>query len=330
MANEKTALLSDQEPVAPEPKDGKEEAKKKDEKDDCKCEDKKEGEEDGKPKKKVKKKGVPLDYANAKILECYIHRDMAKHVLASEYFEYQAFWFFQIPQALFTAISSVLAFAGSARMFKPYAEYISLIVGTLSACVVLIQTVGGVKTFDLRADRHKTAAVQLRDLRDDLVLIKMKLKEIGRLKNEHHPSEHSHFEDHDLTFEAIQKKYMQCLGSCNSNAPLRIVEAFRGVETNIELQESSSNMAIVDEIYGELDHKTMMKAKAYDILTGEIINTRMFPAKLPNSKDMIERTMDKLKLHLKENKTFYEDIENYESKPRTHRQKVHNCLCFFC
>merc|ERR1711915_490491 len=56
----------------------------------------------------------------------------------------------------------------------------------------------------------------------------------------------------------------------------------------------------------------MMKAKAYDLLTGEIINTRMFPAMLPNSKHMIDRTMDKLKVHLRDNKKFYEDFEDIE------------------
>jgi len=270
--------------------------------------------EDG-PKKKVKKKGVPLDYANAKVLESRIHMDMTKHVLAFEYFEYTAFWHFSLPQAFLTALSSVLAFSGSAEMLKPYAEYISLIVGCLSATVVLIQTVGGVKTYDLRADRHKTAAVLLRDLNDEMTLIKMKLKQIAKLKLEHHEDDHSHFDDPDLTFEMVQKRYAQCLSSCSSNAPLRIVEAFRGLETNIELQESTENLALIDGVYGDMDHKTMFRNKAYDILAGEIINSGIFPHKLPNSKDMIQKTMHKLKIRLKENKSFYHDLESVVVPP---------------
>ena len=254
------------------------------------------------------KAGINLSFPNAARLETQVHKDMIMHILAFEYFQCQQFYYFTVPQAIFTALSSVLAFAASSSILKDYGSQISLLVGSLSAMVVLFQTIGNVRQYGIRSDRHNTAALQLRDLRDDMIMTKLKLGELQKMNDDD-----SSVDDPDpITFADVQKRYRQCLSSCSSTIPIRIQEAFHGLETNIELQQSKTNIDIIKEMYPDPCHQTMLKSKAYDIMAGEIVNSAMFPHGLPNSKRVVEKVMRKLKQRVKASKDFYKDVDEVD------------------
>lgn len=143
---------------------------------------------DGKNPRRRKKKGVQLNYRTALALETQVRMNLIKHSLAADFFNWQQYWKFTFPQAVFTALSSTLAFSASSTIFSEHAEAINLFVGSLSALVVLIQTISGFKNYGVRADRHRNVAVQLRDLADDIALMKFKLNMVEEQNKQHQSS----------------------------------------------------------------------------------------------------------------------------------------------
>ena len=248
--------------------------------------------------------GCRLTYETALILKSSIEMNMRKHNIANVFFEFKAFYFFKLPQSILTAIASVLAFAASSELLKPYDDYITLTVGALSSIVVLLQTIDGVKNFGVRADRHNACAIQLRDLRDDMSIICLKLEQL-----EHMPKrKRQKYRAEYVTYESIQKSYKQCLSGCASAVPMEVTEAFQSVESNIEIAETFENRSVWNVLYPNSDHKNLIKDKAYDILSGEIIDHWMFPAQLPSSIVVAERTMYKLRFVLRELQTYGKDV----------------------
>ena len=261
--------------------------------------------------------GVRLTFANAVEMECEIHKKMLQHTLAHEHFANLNFALFTVPQALFTAVTSVLAFAGGTKVFANYTQELSLIVGSLSSAVVLIQTIGGVKGYAIRSDRHNTAAIQLRTLYDELGIGALKLKEIERLKNDN-TKEFDAKKDNPnpMTFAQFEKQYKSCLEACNSLLPTRIKEAFHGLDTNIEMMQTAENKALAAEWFGDgWDHHTAFKSKAYDIMAGEIVNSNGFPYFLPNTCELVKKTMGRLRMRVKQGKEFYKDLDKLEVPP---------------
>jgi len=287
-----------------------------------------------KKKKKKKKQGVKFNYQNAAVLEQQVQMNLVQNSLAHQYFKFRQYWYFTLPQAFLTAIASVLAFAASSEMLKEYAQYINLFVGSISAAVVLFQTISGIRQYGVKADRHQNVAVQLRDLRDDLIITKFKLNEVqndtenrrtvcfenvGVVQESSSGSGGGHGGgdvDSDAesdpnandTFQDVQKRYQTCLSGCTSVVPIRITEAFHGVRTNLEVAETRNNIKYLHNLYGNFDYNNQLKSKAYDILAGEIINNPLFPMRIPNSKVMVDRTMIILKNRLKEQANFYDDV----------------------
>ena len=285
-----------------------------------------------KPKKKKKKKqGVKFNYQNAAVLEQQVQMNLVQNSLAHQYFQFRQYWYFTLPQAFLTAIASVLAFVASSEKLEEHAQSINLFVGSISAAVVLFQTISGIRQYGVKADRHQNVAVQLRDLRDDLIITKFKLNEV---QNDTENKRTVYFEnvgvvqessggsggygdvDSDAetdpnandTFQDVQKRYQTCLSGCTSVVPIKITEAFHGVRTNLEVAETRNNIKYLHNLYGNFDYNNQLKSKAYDILAGEIINNPLFPMRIPNSKVMVDRTMIILKNRLKEQANFYDDV----------------------
>lgn len=271
---------------------------------------------DGTTKTKGKKpqmNGVRLTSRSALVLEAAIEMNMTKHNIAHEYFQFKQFFFFTLPMAVLTAVSGVLAFSASSKMMSQYSDIISLVVGCLSAFVVLLQTNSGTLGFGFKADRHQSCAIALRDLRDDMTMIGLKLENIEEMQEKKLLSKHGDYTDGGSeTFSDIQKRYKQCLAGCNSTVPLAITEAYHGLDSNVDLFQTSKNREYWNEIYPDVDYKTVMRTKAYDILGGEIINGFMYPLVLPSSKKTVARTMAKLKERMSASVTYTKEI--YEAK----------------
>jgi hypothetical protein len=291
--------------------------------------------QDGKTPSKRTKKGVKLNARNAQQLEYQVQINLIKHSLAADYFEWHQYYKFTLPQAVLTATSSVLAFSATAAMFEAFSDIISLVVGFNSAFVVLLQTISGIRNYGMRADRHRCVAVQLRDLRDDIVLMKFKLNsverdtkqkyeilrrkddneegKIGSWNDSEEQKEHEEGEDADdgqtETFDSIQKRYQQCLSGCTSNVPIELSEAFHGLASNLEIAETKENVKRMHKIYGHLNYHSLVTGKAYDILAGQILNQWNFPMSLPSSIEVVERTMLLLKGRLITAQALYDELE---------------------
>ena len=309
---------------------------------------------DKKLKKRRKKKGAQLNYRTVLALETQIRMNLIKHSLAADFFTWQQYWKFTFPQAVFTALSSTLAFSASSSIFSQHSESINLFVGSLSALVVLIQTISGFKNYGVRADRHRNVAVQLRDLADDIALMKFKLNMVEEereqlqssllrsaveraatptgqrrgststfsLNWDEHPdnkkksdSDDDEAESNENTFDSIQKRYQQSLSGCSSNVPLELSEAFHGLATNLEIAETKENIERLHDVYGHIHYRSALMAKAYAILVGEILNDPLFPAWMPDSKRMVKQSMKVLKERLRKSTSLYEGLFDEEQEP---------------
>ena len=110
-------------------------------------------------------------------LEYQVQINLIKHNLASMFFASRQFWVFTITQGVLTMIASILAFVASSSLIEERTkDIIATIVGSTSGVVVFLQTMAGVCNYGTRAAMHASAAIDLRDLRDEIVLIKFKVK----------------------------------------------------------------------------------------------------------------------------------------------------------
>jgi len=258
-------------------------------------------------KSKQKSKGVPITAQSAFELEREVAKNMAKHNLANQYLGFRHFWFFTVPQAVLTCVSSILAFVATLELFTSQQKtIINTIVGSTSGVVVFLQTMSGICNYGSRADMHQSAAIDLRDLRDDLHLLKQKLKQIemDNKKKKAHAEANGEVHDEDQddehgdSFEEIQSRFRQSLSACKSNVPMGLTEAFGGIDSNLLLARSKENNSYMTSIYGEVEFDAFIQSKAYDILSGEILHYKRFPFSLPRSKDVVQKTMDRLRNHI--------------------------------
>ncbi len=280
------------------------------------------------------KRVVKLTARNVETLEQQVQMEMIKHVLAEKYFTFHSFWFFVMPQAVLTALASVFAFvAGSQVIEGNPSVWINLVAGVTSACVVLIQTIGGFKIYDKRADRHHNTAVQLRDLRDQLCILKIKFRSEARQMKEEglrHASSLNFAtgaatsialvddkeEGLGESFDLIQKRFQQCLTGCSSYVPIEISTCFHGLGTNLELALTEKNRKLMADDYGPDFNEILLLSKSIDILSAEIIQFWLFPLFFPNPKNMVTQTMENLKLRLDETKNQFDSKPKLETLPK--------------
>jgi len=325
-----------------------------------------------KQKKKKKDKGVLLNYDSAMELEYQVQINLIKHNLASQYYGARNFWFFVIPQGLLTMIASILAFVTTSALISDFTKtIIGTVVGSISGIVVFLQTMGGVCDYGTRSAMHASAAIDLRDLRDELVLIKFMVKkeeeqevkkkketndmgqasgndgdhysyitsEAGSVKGsvkksiktdfeapgdveaqdddddesdsedeEERKEEEKKIKEHDNTFGRIQQRYRQSLSGCKSNVPMPLSEAFHGLHSNLLVSESLDNNMYMRGIYGpKVNYKNIIHFKAYDILASEILNSFLFPVRLPNSKTAVENAMTHLNEELNKYHNYWDN-----------------------
>jgi hypothetical protein len=111
-------------------------------------------------KKKKKKKGIILDETSAFSLEQQVQMNMSKNELAWQFLSGRQFWLFTILQAIFTMLSSILAFMATSKLFDEKTKIIiNTIVGSTSAIVVFLQTMSGVCNYGTRAAMHDSVSL---------------------------------------------------------------------------------------------------------------------------------------------------------------------------
>jgi len=271
---------------------------------------------------KKKTKGVvvvKLDAVTTIKLEQEVNLNMVKHQLASKYFSARQYWFFTVPQAFLTMLSGIIAF-GATNLIT------NNIVGSMSGLVVFLQTMSGNCNYGTRSAMHGSIAIDLRDLRDDLVLLKQKLElvESRQRPNQKLTDASSHTsttagtndtmggnEDENTddqgggNFNDIQARVKQSLSGCKSTVPMRISEAFHGLQSNLLLKQSKKSMDYLSNIYQIGHFNEYIELKAFDMLAGEIMNYPFYPLFLPNSQKMVKDTTKRLKKELRESESFW-------------------------
>ena len=296
-------------------------------------------------KKKVEKEdtkqlktGTKLTTKVAMHMEHKVQMNMTKHNLSYRHFACRQFWFFTIPQAVLTLLSSVLAFAATTDLVTiKWGVIINIVVGANSGVVVFLQTMSGVCNYGTRAAMHEAAAVDLRELRDHLLLLKYKLgyaeseeksrmaSTVGKKKRgEPHPSppppppekkgsgidadgDGEEDVDMDDTFESVSKKFAQSMSSCKSNVPLVLNEIFNGIQSAYMVTNSVRNTHTLMEIYPQGTYDTLA-FKLYDVTGGIILNDLFFPLFLPDSAKAIKRATYEFRRLVMEYESFWEPL----------------------
>jgi len=288
-----------------------------------------------KTEKKKKKKGLKLCSESALGLEQQVQMNLIKHQLAWQFLSCRQFWLFTVPQAILTMLSGILAFVATSDLLDEKIKVImNTIVGSTSGIVVFLQTMSGVCAYGTRAAMHDSAAIDLRDLRDDLVLLKQKLCQIDANKkkemvcfnktgatinddDDDDDDDSINNEGNGDTFEEIQTRFRQCLSGCKSTVPMALSEAFHGLDSNLMLAQSKDNVIHLYELYGHLYFDEFIYFKAYDILAGEILNSRYFPLQLPNSKKVVLTTMARLQEQIIQYDNFWKPKPSAQDENKT-------------
>ena len=246
------------------------------------------------------------------LVEQHVKMNMIQHKLAWKHLAARQFWYFTVPQAFFTLMASVLAFVSNSELVDSTVGtgVMTTIVGSLSGFVIFLQTMNGVCNYGTRAAMHDIVSMDLREMRDDLVLLRYKLDQRSDL-SEKNGNDDNGFKVDKLnprqveTFHSIETRFHQSLTGCKSTIPLPLSEAFEGVNSYIKISKTERNDKDLVRLFGgERDFEHSMYFKAYDYLSEEISNYGLncfpirFPLRLPNSSKSSSRAMARLKEHI--------------------------------
>ncbi|VEU44205.1 unnamed protein product [Pseudo-nitzschia multistriata] len=274
--------------------------------------------DDGTNKDKGKKKNpVQMTYVSATQIERMVTVSLYMHNLSWKHLSCRQFYWFTMPQAVLTAVASVLAFVATSDALsddEASKVILNLIVGSTASLVVFLQTMSGLKNYGTRAAMHQGAAVDLKDLLCDLHILKMKMSQVENIDQEYldmmrgiqpkDPEADAEADKEALkyseTFGTIQSRLTQTLNACKSNIPMEISAAFNGLRTTAHLAMTKANFESFEKIYGHENFLNTYYSKADDILQGEILGSRFFPMKLPYSKVMVKKTMEILYTQFKD------------------------------
>ena len=264
-----------------------------------------------------------------------------RHHLAHAHFSFLQFWLFTVPIACFVMTSGILSFFNSTVLTKDNEEvYIGISIGVMSVLVVFFGTLQAYYDFDVRSAMHYNVVTDLDRLRAELQVMK--------IKHMHAPKAHSHThhgnnddgndvnssntmitsthrdavkEEEDIglisqgeSFETIQARYQQCLISCKSPVPLKIEQAYRMIDSQMELCVSCAANDYFESV-GMEDWQLKLWLAAYDQLTEQFTSTKYWPMQLPDSSKMVHLALYKVRKVVKNGKHFWnENVEyDYES-----------------
>eukprot|EP00536_Pseudo-nitzschia_multiseries_P016203 jgi/Psemu1/220527/e_gw1.1046.12.1 len=279
---------------------------------------------------KMKNVVVELTVESAIDFKRLVSKNMVQQKLTAKAFYWQQFWIFDFPQSFLTFASTLLAFGGS---LIDVGIDTNIIAGGCSALVVMLQTLSRICNYGSKADMHFHAAIDMRDLRGDLIAVKHKLlhkEKQKQSKNEETEDigftsktyvDGSDSEDSDSTyrprgkkeetFSSIQTRFLQTLSGCKSYVPIEISEAFNELDAALILAQSKENFGLLDSVISDVDVDDFIYSQAYDILSGEIVRHHFFPMSLPKSEIVVSRTMERLRLQLKQYSRYW-DLKNLD------------------
>ena len=205
---------------------------------------------------------------------------------------------------------------------------LNTIVGSASGIVVFLQTMSGVCNYGIRASMHESTALNLRNLRDDLSILKHKIAMEDRMKennndnnnNKNNNSRNKCDDDNDndddddpatsnsnsssCTFDDLRTRFSQCLIGCQSTIPLKISDAFNHIDSSLQLMLTGKNATVLRHKYSDaypthFPDDIIMDIfcfKAYQILVTNMVDSPYWPFLIPDSHPIVHATIDRLKL----------------------------------
>ena len=271
--------------------------------------------------KRKKSRLITVTKASTMILESQVQMMMSKHNLAASFFGFRQFWLFAVPQATLATIVSCLAFAATTELFDERTKILlNTVVGATSIFVVFLQTMSANFKYGTRASMHEAVFEDLRNLRDDLVLLRFKLEHQQHRKytntNTSNEKDEEENTDSDSEFEVIQIRLLQTLSGCKSVVPAALMEAFHGIKSNLFVNETKATSLYFKAMYDDTAEicYERMGFKVYDILATEILESFLFPLVCPDPNAIIEKTMKRLKKEMFVYSSFWVDEISVEER----------------
>ena len=257
-----------------------------------------------------------------------------RHQLTNEHLSFLQFWLFTVPMAFFVMISGILSFYNSTNLTAGDTEvHVGISIGCISVVVVFFGTLQSYYNFDVRSAMHYNVVTDLDKMRAELQVMRIKMGDYCNRNNEDGSyvnssntvktnTNHDAVKEEDDTvvisqgesFESIQARYQQCLASCKSPVPLKIEQAYRMIDSQMELSKNEAADKYFESV-GMEDWQLKLWFAAYDRLTEQFTSTRLWPMRLPDSSTMVHKALYKLKRVVQNGKNFWnEDVEyDYES-----------------
>ena len=261
-----------------------------------------------------------------------------RHHLAHAHFSFLQFWLFTVPIAGFVMTSGILSFFNSTQLTQGNEEvYVGIMIGVMSVLVVFFGTLQTYYDFDVRAAMHYNVVTDLDRLRAELQVIQIKYMHARKAHiNTHNRNNDDGInvnssntmitstdgdavkEEGDIglisqgeSFEMIQARYQQCLISCKSPVPLKIDQAYRMIDSQMELCSSCAAHDYFESV-GMEDWQLKLWFAAYDQLTEEFTSTTYWPMRLPDSSKMVHLALYKVRKVVKNGKHFWNDDVEYD------------------
>lgn len=224
---------------------------------------------------------------------CEQHRQMNR--LAHHYFDKRDYWLHFIPLTTLTFIGGVLSLSSVMLQEKElFADTaIEVFVGILSLLAMTLNTCGKRLNYSARSDMHRTAALEMKRLYDDLVF--------------EEADKESHQKKYDLNPERYNAVFKQIISSCDSVIPDPIFEAFALADSRLKmlLNKNAVRTRINDEFEKNINPLNIIYSAVYSDLYTLISKENRWSWKKMNPEEMVENALENIqKIHLSSENFF--------------------------
>lgn len=224
---------------------------------------------------------------------CEKHRQMNR--LSHHYFDKRDYWLNFIPLTTLTFIGGVLSLSSVVLQEKQmFADtLVEVLVGIISLLAMTLNTCGKRLNYSARSDMHRTAALEMKRLYDDLVF--------------EEADKESHQRKYDLNPERYNAVFKQIISSCDSVIPDPIFEAFALADSRLKmlLNKNAVRRRINDEFEKNMNPLNIIYSAVYSDLYTRISKETRWSWKKLNPEEIVENTLETIqKIHLSSDNFF--------------------------
>lgn len=258
-------------------------------------------------------KADDLDVADFNDLfnKCESERQM--HRLAEKYYGWRNYYFFTLPLAFLTMAAGIMAFLSSSSVLTDTnRQLFAIVVGGMSLLSIFWQTLAGKMKFDVKAEMHLAAAIDLKRVADDLDFQKVEMEARAKKKKEEKAmgldfmrrrsastieretdAEKGAEEKEERNIEYYRAQYHQVMAGCKSVAPLCVSQAFAIMDTKLALKLTRKARETLEKDMGEDAERIMFAALCNEIYVG-ITSSRGWPLLVKNPSKVVDKALENL------------------------------------